>query len=165
MSAYQARKWLIIASLVMAALSFCFFILAPVFGYPLRFSQAQSVLQIVVPVFLGYLGAASQFAFQKLPPADTVVAGPLTGLLIKGPIAVFAFMMIVLLVAFGFSNRATALPGDGMSAEQLSAGVTAAMGLLAVTTNVIVAYLFVAEKRPAKEKPPAKAGKKPANRA
>jgi len=156
MSVYEARKWLIIASLAMAALSFCFFILAPVFGYPLRYSQAQSVLQIVLPVFLGYLGAASQFAFQKSPPADTAVAGPLTGLLVKGPIAVFALMMVVLVVAFGYSNRPTASPGDGMSAELLSTGVTVAIGLLAVTTNVIIAYLFAAEKKPAKaEKKPA----------
>lgn len=56
MSVYQARKWLIVASLTMAAASFSFFMLAPVFGYPLRYSQAQLVLQIVLPVFLGYLG-------------------------------------------------------------------------------------------------------------
>jgi hypothetical protein len=149
MSAYQTRKWLIVASLAMAALSFCFFTLAPVVGYPLRYSQAQSVLQIVLPVFLGYLGAASQFVFQRSPPPDDAVGThPLTGLLVKGPMAVFSLMMVVLIVAFGYSNRMAAPPGDGMSAEQLSAGVTAAMGLLAVTTNVIVAYLFSVEKKP-----------------
>jgi len=43
-----------------------------------------------------------------------------------------------------------------MSVEQLSYGVTAAMGLLAVTTNAIVAYLFAVEERP--DKKPSKKG-------
>ena len=68
-------------------------------------------------------------------------------------------MMVVLLVAFGYSNRVAASPGDGMSAEQLSAGVTTAMGLLAVTTNVIVAYLFAAEKKATRPRPPEKTDK------
>jgi hypothetical protein len=151
MSMYQARKWLIVASLAMAALAFGFFILAPVLGYPLRYSQAQSLLQIVLPVSLGYLGAATQFVFQKEPPPEEGVSPPpMMELLIKGPIAVFGLMMVVAIVAFGYSNRVAAPPGEGMNVEQLSAIVTAAMGLLAVTTNLIVSYLFAIEKKSGK---------------
>jgi hypothetical protein len=148
MTLYQARKWLIVASLAMTVVAFCFFMVAPVLGYPLRYSQAQTVLQIVLPVFLGYLGAATQFVFQKSPAPDEVVAArPLMGLLVKGPIAVSALMIVAVVVAFGYSNRAAATPGEGLAVEQLSAAVTAAMGLLAATTNSIVAYLFAVEKK------------------
>jgi hypothetical protein len=148
MTLYQARRWLIVASLAMAGSAFCFFMLAPVLGYPLRYSQAQSVLQIVLPVFVGYLGAATQFVFRRsLQSDDGVAARPLMGLLIKGPIGVSALMMIAVMIAFGYSNRMAASPGEGLAVEQLSTGITAAMGLLAVTTNTIVAYLFVAEKK------------------
>jgi hypothetical protein len=151
MSMYQARKWMIVASLALAALAFGFFILGPVLGYPLRYSQAQSLLQIVLPVFLGYLGAATQFVFQKEPPSgDTVTPPPMMELLIKGPISLFGLMMAVAILAFGYSNRIAAQPGEGMNVEQLSAVVTAAMGLLAVTTNLIVSYLFAIEKDPSR---------------
>ena len=153
MTLFQARKLLIVASLTASAASFCFFVLAPVLGYPLRYAQAQTVLQIVLPVFLGYLGAASQFVFKTKPGADDAVeAHPLMLVLIRGPIAIFALMMVVLVVAFGYSNRAAALPGDGMTAELLSAGVTTAIGLLAVTTHAVVAYLFAVEKKPSGRK-------------
>lgn len=145
MTVYEARKWLVIASLCVAAVSFTFFILAPVFGYPLRYSQAVTLLQIVFPVFLGYLGAATQFVFQKTPPATKVAARPMMGLLVKGPIVVFSIMVTGAVIAFGYSNRATAPLGDGMSVEVLSTTTTAALGLLTVTTNVVVAYLFSIE--------------------
>jgi hypothetical protein len=148
MSVYQARKWLVVASLGVAAASFTFFILAPVFGYPLRYSQSQTILQIIFPVFLGYLGAATQFAFQKAPPAvRTITARPMMELLVKGPVIVFCIMVIVSVIAFGYSNRASSLPGEGMSVDVLATTVTAALGLLAVTTNAIVSYLFSVEER------------------
>ena len=40
MTLFQARKLLIVASLTASAASFCFFVLAPVLGYPLRYAQA-----------------------------------------------------------------------------------------------------------------------------
>jgi uncharacterized membrane protein YidH (DUF202 family) len=149
MSVYHARRWLIGASLIAAGSAFCFFMLAPVLGYPLRHSQAQSVLQIVLPVFLGYLGAATQFVFQKTPsPEDAFTISPTMSLLVRGPIALFLGMIAVAIFAFGYSNRLSAPPGEeGMSVDQLSTAVTAATGLLAVTTNVVVAYLFAVEKK------------------
>jgi hypothetical protein len=148
MSVYQARKWLVVASLSVAAGSFAFFILAPVFGYPLRYSQSQTILQIIFPVFLGYLGAATQFTFQKTPSAvRTITARPMMELLVKGPVIVFCIMVLGAVVAFGYSNRAAALPGEGMSVDVLATTITAALGLLAVTTNVIVSSLFSVEGR------------------
>lgn len=148
MTVFQARKWLIIASLGVATTSFAFFILAPVFGFPLRFSQAITILQIIFPVFLGYLGAATQFVFQRTSTAASAVkARPMMELLVKGPVIVFCIMVTVAIIAFGYSNRASAAMGEGMSVDFLAGVVTAALGLLAVTTNVIVAYLFSVEEQ------------------
>jgi hypothetical protein len=157
MTVFEARRWIIVASLVIAGAAFSFFVIAPVLGYPLRFSQAVSILQIVFPVFLGYLGAATQFVFQKSPPPeDTIQTRPLMGLLIHGPIGLFVLIMVVVTSVFGYSNRASAGPGDGIGVDQLRTLITAALGLLAVTTNVVVAYLFSVQGK-AERKPPKKA--------
>lgn len=148
MTVYQARKWLVVASLAVAGSSFVFFILAPVFGYPLRYSQSFTILQIIFPVFVGYLGAATQFVFQKIPPASgAITARPMLELMVKGPVMIFCIMVLSTVVAFGYSNRLSAPPGDGMSVDLLSSTVTVALGLLAVTTNVTVAYLFSVERQ------------------
>jgi hypothetical protein len=118
----------------------------PVLGYPLRYSQAQTLLEIIFPVFLGYLGAATQFVFQRTPSPDgRIAARPMMGLLVRGPIFLFCTAVIAAAAAFGYSNRAAAAPGVGMSMEVLTGTITAALGLLAVTTNVVVAYLLSVE--------------------
>jgi hypothetical protein len=63
--ANDARKWLVLASLSMTAVLFVFFIIAPAFGFPLTFGQARGLLEIILPVFLGYLGSASHFVFSQ----------------------------------------------------------------------------------------------------
>lgn len=154
MTVFEARRWIIVASLVIAGAVFSFFVIAPVLGYPLRFSQAVSILQIVFPVFLGYLGAATQFVFQKSPPTDdTIQARPLMGLLIHGPIGLFVLIMVVVTSVFGYSNRASAVPGDGIGVDQLRMLITAALGSLAVTTNVVVAYLFAVQSKAERNTP------------
>ena len=154
MTVYEARRWIIVASLLIAGAVFCFFVVAPALGYPLRFSEALSIVQIVFPVFVGYLGAASQFVFQKSPPPDDATAArPLMALLLYGPLSLFLLVIVLATLVFGYSNRASAAPGDGMSLEQLRVSVTAAMGLLAVTTSVVVGYLFAVESKSARKSP------------
>ena len=60
-----ARVWLVKASLIVTTLTFVFFIVAPAFNFPLSFGEAIRLLEIVAPVFLGYLGSATQFLFLK----------------------------------------------------------------------------------------------------
>jgi len=48
---------------------------------------------------------------------------------------------------FGYSNRISAKAGSGMSLDVLASLLSAALGLLAVTTNVAASYFFAAEKR------------------
>lgn len=69
----------------------------------------------------------------------------LVELLVKGPLIVFGVIVAVAIIAFGYSNRQAATGGDGLSVDLLAGIITAALGLLAVSTNAIVGYLFSIE--------------------
>jgi hypothetical protein len=99
-------------------------------------------------VFLANLGSATAFVFPRTRRQDrhTVGSTELIGLLVRGPICVFAIAIVAAVGSFGYSNRLTAPAGSGMSLDTLSSVVSAALGLLAVTTNVAVAYLFTFER-------------------
>jgi len=145
MTKQAARIWLIKASLSITGVTFVFFLLSPALGYPLSFEQSIRLLEIVTPVFLGYLGSATTFLFGKeTQMSDVTIRGPkeLLQLLVKGPVYVFGIATLAAMVAFGYSNRTDALSGSGMSVDLLAGGISAALGLLAVTTNIIVSYLF-----------------------
>jgi len=134
------------ASLCTSGCLIVFFITAPALGYPLEFAQSLRILEIVLPVFLGYLGAGALYVFRSTSPDDRMTfrpaAAPLIGPLLKGPVAVFAVAAIALIVAFGMTNGKDAAPGSGISIDQFAAGMTTILGLLTVTTNVAVVYLF-----------------------
>ena len=146
MDADAARRWLILWSLVITAAVFVFFIIAPLTGFPLSFEQTRSLIQLILPVFLGYLGSASYFVFPRASRRARYPSNSeLIGLMVRGPVIVFAIVSVVAISTFGFSNRPSAVPGTGMTIEMLSTILSAALGLLAVTTNVAVAYLFTSE--------------------
>jgi hypothetical protein len=146
MTVESARKWLVVSSLSTTGVMFLFFLLAPAVGFPLLFAQSLRILEVILPVFLGYLGSAASFVFRSSSGADEVgfrkSASSLIGLLIAGPIVIFAVSLLAIILAFGITNRPGAPPGSGISVDQLTAGVSVILGLLVVTTNVAVGYLF-----------------------
>lgn len=147
MSIEQARTWLIKATLILTGSILVFVTLAPAFGYPLEFSQGVRIGEIVLPVFLGYLGTASHFIFARASDPHVKHKNlPLLQLLVRGPIAIFAIVISCALFAFGFTNRDGASPGTGMTVDSLAAAVSTSLALLAVTTGVLVTYLFVAKR-------------------
>jgi len=142
------RRWLVIASLSSTVAVFLFFILAPALGYPLIYEDALEIVQIVVPVFMGYLGTAAQFVFAQNNASDPKLrrsATPLLRLMVRGPIVAFVVIITASLIAYGYTNRSDAPMDSGMSLSLLSAIVTASLALLTVTTNAAVAYLFAAQ--------------------
>jgi len=68
-----ARRWLILASLIVSGLVFLFVILAPVLGYPLTWDQALRIVELIVPVFFGYLGTGTHFLFGAGDQPDRAV--------------------------------------------------------------------------------------------
>ena len=142
----SARKWLVVSSLSITGAVFLFFLLAHALGFPLTFAQSLRVLEIILPVFLGYLGSAASFVFRAASDADEVVfrrsASSLASLLIVGPLLIFSSSLVAIVIAFWITNRPTAPAGSGMTLDQLSAGMSLILGLLVVTTNVAISYVF-----------------------
>ena len=141
----DARKWLIVASLVLTGSQMAFLVVAPITGYPLVYPKNIDLLQIISPVFLGYLGSASHFVFQN-PPQDVPVQNQFLGLLVKGPLLIYTVVITLAFASFGYANRASAAPGSGMSVDNLATTLSLALGVLAVTTGIITSYLFVRQK-------------------
>lgn len=148
-----ARRQIVLASLVSAGSIFTFFLLGPAFGFPLEFQQAIKLVQLSLPVFLGYLGAAAHFMFSPPERPDLTLNTPsLMALMVRGPLIVFAAGAISALVGFAWTNRASAPPGIGMSLDNLMTVVSLLLGFLAVTTSVVSAYLFAVERRSTNQK-------------
>jgi hypothetical protein len=145
-----AQKLIILSSLGAICLLLLFYILSPVLGYPLEYDQAIRLIQINVPVFLGYIGSATQFLFTGDTARATLIdprLAPLLKLLVPGPLVVFAIVNVAVLFAFGWTNRAAAPAGVGMTVDTLSIFLTTALGILTVSTGVIVSYLFSTAER------------------
>jgi hypothetical protein len=154
MTIAAARIWIVKASLTITGSSLLFYLVAPaakssVLYYPLKYSQSPRILQIVLPVFLGYLGSATAFMFRgqgrDLGEGDEL--GELGSLLVRGPIIIFGLALIGVNIAFWVSNRPESSIGSGMTLEQLAGGVTAILGLLTATTGVCVTHLFSPRRR------------------
>jgi hypothetical protein len=141
MTIENARKWLITSSLIITGAQIIFLLVAPVVGFPLPYPKNLALLQVISPVFLGYLGSATHFIFRGVPPTDGVSIEYL-GVLIKGPLIIYVLATVGSLAAFGYSNRADSLVGSGMSVDDLSTALSICLGVLAVTTGVLSSYLF-----------------------
>ena len=84
----QARNWIIRTSLVLTTCVFAFLVVAPTIGYPLDpgANHVIRLLQILTPVFVGYLGSAAHFVFGDNTSATDVQKplSPNAVLMIKG---------------------------------------------------------------------------------
>jgi len=140
-----ARGWIIWGSLTITASQCLFLGVSPAFGFPLEFPKNLDILEMVGPVFLGYLGAAAAFIF-KDPPPDVQVNEKFLGPLVIGPLSIYGMYIIGVLAAFGYSNRIHAPSGVGMSAEVLSRSLAIGLGILAATTSFISSHVFVVQK-------------------
>jgi hypothetical protein len=141
----SARSWVIWGSLGITASQGVFLLVAPAFGFNLKYPKNLDLLQIIGPVFLGYLGAAAAFIF-KDPPPEVPVNEKFLGPLVVGPLAVYILFVGGALAVFGYSNRENAVVGTGIPVEDLSRALSIALGVLAATTSIISANLFVAPK-------------------
>ena len=141
----KERNWLVIASLCVTAGVSVFFIIAPGVDSTLRFSESIEIIQIIVPVFFGYLGSAAQFAFSASKHKSADVDPDrlrLIRILTRGP--VYTYLLIVLTAAFVFwlTNRPGADPDSAMTYTTFKVLMTGALALLAATTSAAASYLF-----------------------
>jgi len=90
-----ARSCLIWGSLGITALQGGFLFVAPSLNIGLKSPQNLDVLQIVAPVFFGYLGAAAAFIFRE-PPPDLPVNERYLGPLAIGPLVIYILFLVLI---------------------------------------------------------------------
>jgi hypothetical protein len=147
MTVTGARKFLIMSSLVITGAQMVFLVIAPTVGFPLEPPKNLHAIEVITPVFLGYLGSATYFLFDRNERSFNV-RDEFLGMLVIGPIIVYSLVVVSALGAFGYSNRVGVPIGSGMSEDSLNTALSLALGVLAVTTGVISSYLFVGSPQP-----------------
>lgn len=146
MTIQESRRWIVHWSLGLIALYGVFFLLAPVFHYPLGFDQSAQMLQIIFPIFLGYLATAIVFAFEG---RDVETRAPdLLGPLTRGPFFVSLVLSVALFFAFWVadSTHSSAQAATPMKFDVFSSLFAAIVGIHTATTSALVADLFGAER-------------------
>lgn len=141
----QARFRVILYSLILTGVLLPFFFLAPVFHFPLSSEQSQQSVSLILPVFLGYLGAGASYVFnqrREALPEQSVYDLRLLGLMINGIFVVFTLCFCALLFSFYMANRDTGLPGTGMDFPTFSNYLTAILSILTTVVGASVIYLF-----------------------
>jgi len=144
------RLWVIKASLLILGISFIFFVIArPAFNFPMLYDETIRVLQIIFPVFVGYLGIGAAYLTQPTDTARATADQPfqkhqeaVARLLLRGPIYLIAFCTLALVAAFWLSNVPSARPGAGMSIDNFCWFLSLLMGLLAASSGLVVTRLF-----------------------
>jgi hypothetical protein len=116
---------------------------APYLNVPFndRMNENVRLIEVVLPVFFGYLGSASHFLFntnrgREVEPGQQ----ELLFWLIVGPFAVSTIFLLALFSVFWLSGGSS--NSRGMDFDTLSRWFSWAMALLACTVSVITAYLF-----------------------
>ncbi len=135
------RKVIIWAMLALTGSTMLFFVLAPALDYPLEPDQGWAIAQVSVPVFVGYLGTATQFALLPERAADKEPR-PMLAMVVLGSLAIYAVGAVTILFAFWLTNRVAAPIDTGMSTKTLSTVLTSLLGVLTVVGNIAVAQMF-----------------------
>lgn len=122
-----------------------FLIIAPIMGYPLDSSQAFQLLQVIFPLFVGYLMSAAVYIFQEEDVNLDLQAPSLLEYLVKGPFVVVFVLMALSFLAYGVTNwplEERGYTGDGMSFETLANLVTVFLAIHTGVTSTLVIHLF-----------------------
>lgn len=140
MSPEETRRLVVILSLVTLVAFSGFLILAPLFWLSMGSADAFSLVQIVFPVFAGYVGSAATFLGAP-KVEDTPFADPtLAKTIVWGTFALFWFLGACLFVAYFVTNLAGGPPG--MTVGQLATYIALFLALLNATVGALSSSIF-----------------------
>ena len=142
MTVDHARRLIVLLSLGTTTAFTAFLIVSPLF-IQVDIAEAYRVVQIIFPVFAGYLGAAVLYLFQR-SAHDVIVADPvLLRYIVYGAFLIFWLLGLVLFLFYYVSN----LPGgiEGMRIDQLSNYMTMLIAVLNITVGALSTFLFRAD--------------------
>jgi hypothetical protein len=141
------RIWITRASLLVVALALFFYLAAPVlFGFPIALDEVARIVQIVLPVFVGYLSAAAAFltaSGSRQSRNANIADEKLLRIVVRGPVYLVSVGLAIVTAVFWYSNRKGAPPGTGMSLDQYCWSLSALLAILTVSTSVVVGRLFL----------------------
>lgn len=138
------QKWIIKTCLIAITVQTVFFIVAPYIGFPMEAHNAFRLLEIVLPVFLLYLGGAAIIFFRKKITYDLMSDSTrvLLSLMSRGPMAAFLLITFSSIAMYWYSNSELVPIGNGISIDTLAGIISISLGLLVVSSNAVVMYLF-----------------------
>jgi len=141
---HNLQKWTVKISLLSVTAQILFFLVAPLLGFPMEQSQTIRILEIFLPVFLCYLSTATLVLFRSRHSflLMSTASKQFLSLLVRGPMIMFGVASCAAICAFWYSNRSSAPIGTGMSIDMLAAVMSLCLGILIISNNAIVAFLF-----------------------
>lgn len=139
-----ARVTVIALSLGLTVAFLLFFLIAPVRGYPLKVSEAQELMNVVVPIFSGYLATSAAFVFSK-PDSSPVPLSPLTMFMLISTAVVFLTLSVVLFWVFYYASKLQA-PLTAMDYPTLRAFFLTIISIMTAVYALAISYLFHAGK-------------------
>lgn len=129
-------KHLVIASVIVVV----FFLFAPeTLGFPIDSGQSHVIIQLLIPVFIGYLSMAVSFPGRPAMSGESYSA--LNKIHTIGNYA-FALTMVIGIARFWYTNRPFSSPASGMTFHQLTYVITFAICILNATIGAMVTRLF-----------------------
>lgn len=138
-----ARVTVIVLSLGLTVSFIVFFLIAPLVGYPLSITEAQELMNVVVPVFSGYLATAAACVFRK-PDTTEPELSPLTMFMLLATAAAFIVLSVVLFWVFAHASKIPS-PGVAMTYAMLKGYFLTILSIMTAVYALAIAYLFHAE--------------------
>jgi hypothetical protein len=137
-----ARLVIVFFSLAITGILLCLFVLSPLLGIPFNPGRNEHfrLVEIVLPVFLGYLGNASHFIFRSHRMVEPQVLDErILAMLVYGPFIIYIFFNTSLFLSFYLCNQPD---GSGMPIDELTRWFSIALGVLTGTISIINSYVF-----------------------
>ncbi|MDC9808714.1 MULTISPECIES: hypothetical protein [Rhizobium] len=148
MNGQSARVTIVIYSLVLTASIMIFLALSQVIGMRFDYAKQENLrlIDIVLPTFLAYLGAASHFIFNSNAGRDVGEGnGAILRVLVHAPFWIFGLFTASLF--FVHYKTHLPLPDDAprvqpLTYDTLSRYLSVGLGVLAATVSILSSYLF-----------------------
>lgn len=147
-SAQSARVAIVAYSLGITGTLIVFLLLAQPLGMRFDFGKEENLrlIDVILPTFLGYLGAASHFIFNADRGREIGDQNnSMLKLLVHGPFVIFIVTVSALFYAHYASHRPLSIDEpriDSLDFATLSRYLSISLGLLAATVGVVSGYLF-----------------------
>jgi hypothetical protein len=143
MTPQDARRLLILLSLLTTTVFAILLILSPLL-IQIDSTDAYRILQIVFPVFAGYLGTGVLFLFRDKPARNSVADAAILRYFVYGPFLIFWSISAAVFTYLYLSNL-TSSTGAGMKVSDLSNYITMLMAFMNATVGALISFLFDSE--------------------